>query len=67
MGRLSLWKILNFLATTFLGNLIISCCLLVPVIVIQYVYRRRGPTKATAISSQTTSKPGSSGPPSTFT
>ncbi|ETS60179.1 hypothetical protein PaG_05720 [Moesziomyces aphidis] len=43
MGRLSLWKILNFLATTFLGNLIISCCLLVPVIVIQYVYRRRGP------------------------
>lgn len=43
MGRLSLWKILNFLATTFLGNLIVSCCLLVPVIVIQYVYRRRGP------------------------
>ncbi|EST08796.1 Mechanosensitive ion channel MscS [Kalmanozyma brasiliensis GHG001] len=43
MGRLSLWKILTFLATTFLGNLIISCCLLIPVIVIQYVYRRRGP------------------------
>ena len=43
MGRLSLWKILNFLATTFLGNLIISACLLVPVIVFQYVYRRRGP------------------------
>ncbi|KAJ1017765.1 hypothetical protein NDA16_005083 [Ustilago loliicola] len=43
MGRLSLWKILSFLATTFLGNLIVSCCLLVPVIVIQYVYRRRGP------------------------
>ncbi|SPO31034.1 uncharacterized protein UTRI_05328_B [Ustilago trichophora] len=43
MGRLSLWKILTFLATTFLGNLIVSCCLLVPVIVIQYVYRKRGP------------------------
>ncbi|KAJ9474926.1 EF-hand domain-containing protein [Pseudozyma hubeiensis] len=43
MGRLSLWKILNFLATTFLGNLIVSGCLLIPVIVIQYVYRRRGP------------------------
>ncbi|CBQ68973.1 conserved hypothetical protein [Sporisorium reilianum SRZ2] len=43
MGRLSLWKILHFLVTTFLGNLIISACLLVPVIVIQYVYRRRGP------------------------
>lgn len=43
MGRLSLWKILNFLATTFLGNLIVSGCMLVPVIVIQYVYRRRGP------------------------
>lgn len=43
MGRLSLWKILNFLATTFLGNLIISCCMLIPVIVIQYVYRKRGP------------------------
>lgn len=43
MGRLSLWKILNFLATTFFGNFIISCCLIVPVIVIQFVYRRRGP------------------------
>lgn len=43
MGRLSIWKILRFLATTFLGNLIVACCLLVPVIVIQYVYRRRGP------------------------
>ncbi|PWY98096.1 hypothetical protein BCV70DRAFT_202273 [Testicularia cyperi] len=43
MGRLSLWKVLNFLAATFLGNLIVSCCLIVPVIVIQFVYRKRGP------------------------
>ena len=39
MGRLSLWKILRFLAVTFLGNLILSCALIVPVIVIQFVYR----------------------------
>ncbi len=43
MGRLSLWKILNFLATTFLGNIIVAGCLLIPVIVVQYEYRRSGP------------------------
>ncbi|PWN51863.1 hypothetical protein IE53DRAFT_313183 [Violaceomyces palustris] len=44
MGRLSLWKISKFLATTFLGNLIISCALIVPVIVIQFVYRTQNTT-----------------------
>ncbi len=39
LGRLSLYAILRFLAVTFLGNLIISCLLIIPVIVIQFVYR----------------------------
>lgn len=43
MGRLSLWKILHFLITTFLGNLIIAVCLLIPVFVIQFYYRKNGP------------------------
>ncbi|KAN0061104.1 hypothetical protein ACQY0O_006839 [Thecaphora frezii] len=42
MGRLSLWKIIRFLATTFLGNLIVSVLLVIPVIAIQFVYRPKG-------------------------
>ncbi|KAK0528798.1 hypothetical protein OC842_004440 [Tilletia horrida] len=42
-GRLSLWKILRFLATTFLGNFIISCTLIVPVLVMQFYYRKHLP------------------------
>ncbi|KAE8266676.1 hypothetical protein A4X09_0g5671 [Tilletia walkeri] len=42
-GRISLWKIIRFLATTFLGNLIISCILIVPVLVMQFYYRKHLP------------------------
>ncbi|KAK0562503.1 hypothetical protein OC861_005272 [Tilletia horrida] len=42
-GRLSLWKILRFLITTFLGNFIISCILIVPVLVMQFYYRKHLP------------------------
>ena len=41
IGHISLWAILRFLAVTFLGNLIISCLLIIPVLVIQFVYRPR--------------------------
>ena len=39
IGRLSLYSVLRFLAVTFIGNLIVSCLLIIPVVVIQFVYR----------------------------
>lgn len=41
--KISPFKILKWLGTTFLGNFIISATLVVPAIVLQYTYRNKGP------------------------
>lgn len=41
--RISPFKIIKWLATTFLGNFILSATLVVPAIVLQFTYRNAGP------------------------
>lgn len=41
--KISPFKIIKWLATTFLGNFILSATLVVPAIVLQYTYRNAGP------------------------